>query len=338
MLEASPPATAALYQVGFEGASGDITTVAGATDSIDSTLLDFTTLNLNPGEWLKVGGTAAGTQSETAANNDWVRISPVTSTVPTPVTATSIVLDVVPTGWTSDTNAAKTLQVWSGQSITNASVAKSYTLERVFNDHSPVTYEVLPGMKVDTINWEMGAQAIITSTVNYMGKGGGTSGFSTTRTAGATDVAATTSEVMNTSSDVGRIGENGTPVGDPNFVLEASIEVSNNLRRQNAVGSVSSVGIGSGEFSVTGSLNTYFGDSTMADKVINNTVSSFDIRVADIDTQTMVFDLPRLKFSSGVPAVPGKNDDVVVDLEFQAYRHPDLGYTILLQRFFQVDS
>ena len=329
VVEASPPATAALRQVGFEGATGDLTTTAGGTNSIDSTTLDFTTLNLVPGEWLKVGGTAAVDQSETAANNDWVRIAATPA-----ITATTIVLDVVPSGWTSDTNAAKTLQVWQGQSLLNGTTTKSYSLERQYQDHSPVTYEVFTGMKVNTLSFDIGTAAIVSSTVNFMGK---SSGFSTTRTASSTDIAATTSEVLNSSSDVGRIGENGTAVGDPNFVLESSININNNLRRQNAVGSLGAVGIGSGEFNVSGSLNTYFGDATVAQKVIDNDQSSFDIRLFDTDSQAMIFDLPKLKFSSGAPTVSGKNEDVTVPLEFQAYRHPDLGYTMLVQRFYQFD-
>jgi hypothetical protein len=329
VLEASPPATAKLHQVGFEGASGDITTTAGGTDSIDATALDLTTLNLLPGEWLKVGGTAAGTQSETTANNDWVRIAATPA-----ITATTIVLDVVPTGWTSDTNAAKTIRVWQGQSIKNASVDKSYSIEEQFTDHSPVTYQIFTGMKVNTLGFELGAAAIINSTVNWMGKD---ASMSETRFAGSTDVVATTSEILNTSSDVGRIGENGVPVADPNFVLEGSININNNLRRQNAIGTLGSVGIGSGEFSVTGSLNSYFGNKDVAEKVINNDESSFDIRVFDAASQAMVFDLPKMKFSAGAPNVPGKNQDVTVPLEYQAYRHPDFGYTMLIQRFYEFE-
>ena len=327
----TPGATAKLVQVGFEGTSGDITATAGATNSLGSTTLDFTTMNLNPGEWLKVGGTAAGTKYDTAANNDWVRIAAGAGSI----TANQIVLDVVPSGWATDAGSGKTIRVWQGQSIINASVSKSYSLERQFTDHSPVTYEVFTGMKVNTLEWQFNAQSIVTSTVNYIGKN---SAMSTTRTASSTDVAATTSEVMNTSSDVGRIGENGAPVGDPNFVLEASVNVNNNLRRQNAVGSLGSVGIGSGEFNVSGSLNTYFGNLTVAQKVIDNSESSFDIRVFDTANQAMIFDVPKLKFSAGSPSVPGKNQDVVVNLEYQGFRHPDFGYTLLIQRFYEFEA
>tara|TARA_R110000803_G_scaffold28011_5_gene65078 strand:- start:2151 stop:3608 length:1458 start_codon:yes stop_codon:yes gene_type:complete len=319
----TPGATAKLRGIGMEGIAGDLTTTAGGTNSIDSTALVFTDMNMAIGEWLKVGGNVTGEQSETAENNDWVRISA--------ISGTSLTLDRVPVGWASDTNAAKTLQLFMGESLVNGTVSKSYSIERQFQDHSPVTYELFTGMRVGTLTVEFEAQAIMTSTVNFMGLD---STMSTTRFSGATDVAAPTNEVLNTSSDVGRIGEAGAAVGDPNYVIDGSIQVDNNLRRQNAVGSLGSVGIGQGEFNVTGSLNTYFGSSALAAKVISNAASSFDLRVSDDANQALVIDLPSLKFSAGSPNVPGKNDDVVVPLEFQAYRDATLGYTMLLQRFY----
>jgi hypothetical protein len=53
--ETAPAATAKLKVVGFQGASGDLVlTSTGMT----STLLNFTTLGLSVGKWLKIGGTA----------------------------------------------------------------------------------------------------------------------------------------------------------------------------------------------------------------------------------------------------------------------------------------
>jgi hypothetical protein len=58
-VEAVPPGTARAKVVGFEGVAGDIT--AGANGLL-STALDFTTLGLVLGQWLKIGGALAGQQ------------------------------------------------------------------------------------------------------------------------------------------------------------------------------------------------------------------------------------------------------------------------------------
>jgi hypothetical protein len=117
--------------------------------------------------------------------------------------------------------------------------------------------------------------------------------------------------------------------------MSATIEIANNLRLQNAVGSLGAVGTGNGEFTLTGTLVTYFGDKSVLDKVLANSPTSFDTRVgrASGNKETILFDLPRLKFSSGAPAVQGKNADVMIEGNYQAVMDPVLGYTMSVQRF-----
>ena len=55
--------------------------------------------------------------------------------------------------------------------------------------------------------------------------------------------------------------------------------------------------------------------------------------LTDNQGRTLLIDLPALKFSSGAPEVSGVDRDVMLDLDFQAIRHPVLGWQIQLQRF-----
>jgi hypothetical protein len=100
--------------------------------------------------------------------------------------------------------------------------------------------------------------AIATYTKTYLGK---TGSITSARATGATDVAAPTFGVLNTSSNVGRIGFNGSAITGPNFVMSASFNINNNLRAQKAIGALGAIGVGNGEFTVTGKLQTYFGDA-----------------------------------------------------------------------------
>jgi hypothetical protein len=325
--DTSPAADAALRVVGFEGVADDIDAVA---NGLQSTALDFTTLGLVPGEWVLIGGTAAGQKFTAAALNGWARISPSVA-----ITATDLEFDILPDGWTTETSSgSKTLQVWIGDFIRNGTTEKFYSVERRFLDHSPVTYEYFRGMSVNTLETSLTSQAIVTQSVSFLGT---TSEITETRFTGVVDVAAPSNDVMNTSSNVARIIENGVEVATPNFVLEASFNINNNLRALNAIGSIGAVDVGAGEFSLTGSLNTYFGNKDLVDKVINNTESGF-VSVINKTGQAIVFDAPRIKFSSGTPEVAGKNQDVVVNLEYQAIRHATLGYTFNIGRFYQTVS
>lgn len=325
--ETAPPAGAKLQVIGFQGAAADLT-ITASTKKLGSTLLDFTTLGLAVGMWVKIGGTASGDKFATAANNDWCRISA--------IAATGLTFDVFPT-FVDDTGTGKTVKVWIGDYLRNGTTEKSYSIERQYADHSPVDYEVFTGMEIDQLSLQMTAQAIMTGSASFQGLNATTS---TTRTSGATDVAAPTNSVYNTSSNVGRIAENGSSIiGGANYVLDASIQIANNLRRNNAVGSLPSVAIQQGECTITGRLNTYFANTTLYAKVLANTASSFDIRVqrSDESYHTLLIDLPKLKYSGGSPQVGGKNQDVTIPLDFQSFRHPTLGYSMQVQRYAYVE-
>lgn len=325
--ESAPPAGARLRVVGFMGVAGDIEATTSGGNALLSTTLNFTTLGLVEGEWMYVGGSAAGNKFATAANQGWVRIAN------SGVAAGRIDLDIVPTGWATDDGTGKTIQVFTGDYIRNGTEEHYYSIEREFTDHSPVTYEYLRGMEVGTLTFGAESESIMTANATFMGKDAVIQDSS--RFSGATTTAAPTGDVLNTSSNVGRIAEAGTVVSGPNYPQSVSINFENNLRRRTAIGTLGAVSIGAGEFAVTGSIGTYFGNKTLAQKVINNTATSFDIVVgrADGEKPALLIDLPKMKYSAGSPQVPGKNQDVMVDLQFTAFRHPDFGYTAHLQRF-----
>jgi hypothetical protein len=248
--------------------------------------------------------------------------------------AHKISFDIVPAGWTADTGAALTIRAFLGDFLINGSTKRSNTIERQFLDHSPVTYEYMRGQTLNTIAIEAKQQDIATYTKSYTGKDAFLPN-PMVRITGSTDVAAPTYGVLNTSSNVGRIGFDGSTITGPNFVLDAAININNNIRGQKAVGSIGSVGTGNGEFTVTGTLNTYFGDPSIYQKVINNTKTSFDIRLgrADGNRESLLIDLPSIKLSGGAPSVSAKNTDVTIPGAFTAFMHATLLYTMSIGRF-----
>ncbi len=318
--ETAPPAGAELQVVGFQGASGDLVAVTSGGNALISTTLDFTTLGLTVGEWVKVGGTAAGDKLATAADNDWCRISV--------IAAHRLSFDIVPAGWVADAGTGKTLKVWIGDYIRNGTTEHFYTIERQFQDITQ--YELLTGIEMSQLDFTFDAQSILKASAKVMGF---SASFSGSRASGATDVAAPTTTPLNTSSNIGRIAENGAALSTPNYVMAAGISINNNLRLRQAIGSLTPIGIGSGEFGLTGHVNTYFGDATLANKLLNNTATSLDLRAKGPSNEIFLFDLPRVKYSAGAPAVPGKNVDVMLDLSFVGFVHPTLGYSLEIMRF-----
>lgn len=327
-VEATPPSGARLHVVGRRSAAGDIDATAGP-DTLTSVILDFTTLGLEIGDWIKLAGFTIVT-----ANNDYVRISA--------IAANLLTLDIVPSGWAAATPAGA-VDIFLGERLKNGVLFQSYSLEQEFEDHVPVTFQYFRGMTVDGLTITAAPQSIVTTSVTFSGKDSlfsdatvPTSEFSVDgagRVSGATSIALPSVQVLNSSSNVGRIARGGVPITGANFVLEASFEIANNLRQLNAVGFLGAVDIGVGEFSVTGTLNTYFDDASLARDVIANTETSFDVRFEDDSSHVVLIDAPRIKFSEGSPEVPGKNQDVTIPLAYQAIRQAAFDYTLKYIRF-----
>jgi hypothetical protein len=318
---ASPSAQAEIYNVGEAAVTGDVA-AAISPNRLTSTILDFETLGLSVGQWVKIGGQAGGNKFVTTELNDYCRISA--------ISPTALEFDVVPTGWAVDAGAGQDIWLFFGDYLRNGTTLKQYSIERSFLDHAPVTYEVFTGMGIGVFNLALAPQSIVTATTTFIGFN---STLSNTRTAGATDVPAPANSVMNTSSNVARIGRRTGQIVGPNFVLNASINMDNGLRRQNAVANFGAIGVGTGEFNVTGNLESYFGDKSLLDDVIAGAESSFDLIFRDALLKTVIFDIPRIKFSQGSAPVPGKNQDVLQTLAYQGLRHTVLGYTLQVMRF-----
>lgn len=320
--EAAPPSGAKMQVVGIEGASGDITATA---TGLASTALDFTTLGLAVGMWVKVGGSGAAYKfANVTANNGWARISA--------ISATALTFDIKPTGWGVDNGAGKTIRVWVGDYIRNGVTLKSHTIERYFGDIAK--YEYFRGMCFNTMNFTLPARDNIAVTASLLGKDA--IGF--TQQAGATYKAAPTFKLLNTSNNIGRIAENGAAIGSPNYLTSLRFTINNNLRGRVALGENGFVSVGTGECDISGQIESYFGDETLYQKVLNNTETSLDFRVAGQNSEVMLFDLPAVKFGAGAPTTPGSNQDVMVNPQFQAYMHATLGYQIHAQRFWYVET
>ena len=301
-------------------ASGNISVTAPAGTFVDA-MGDG--VNLAVGQWVKLAG------FNEKENAIYFRLTAVSGAALTGLAPTGAVTEAT-TGQGS---------VFFGDYVRNGTAALSahtYVVERRYEDHNPVTREAFRGMVVNGLALSLQPQAIAVGTVTLFGE----SAKVETATANLysvlpADLAAPSGNVLNTSSNVGRLGRGANPAdqGDKNFVLGADLTLSNNMRRRPAVGKFGSVGTGLGVLSISGTLNTYFDDRTLLRQLLDNQETSFDVSMRDSAGRTILFDLPRIKFSGGAPDVPGQNQDVVLNLPFQALRHLTLGYTGHVQRF-----
>jgi len=281
------------------------------------------------GAWLKFA------EFTTVGNNVWTRIREID------LAADTVTVDTQ-TGMATDAAATELVQVFYGGRVENGAgsvAANQFAVERRFEDHTPVTRELFLGMAINNFSLNLSPQAIAVGSLTWFGfnstvsnNSGGS--YSELYASLPADIAAPQFDVYNTSSDIGRLGRGVDPIDAAglNFVLEATIEMNNNLRRQPAVGVFGASGIGLGEFSVTGTLSTYFDNDEILQVILANSETTLDLITQGGDGRSMIFDLPRIKFSGGAPDVPGKNQDVTIPGTYQAILEPDLGYTMSVQR------
>jgi hypothetical protein len=316
--ETAPPGTAKLKVVGFQGASGDLTT--HITNGLLSTTLDFTTLGLAVGMWIKIGGTAAGDKFATAACNDWTRI--------TAIAAHTLTLDNLPVGWATDAGTGKTVKIWFGDQIKNGTTSTSLTIERGFLGQTVPTYIVNTGMVAGNLTVNIASKANISGSVTFTGMGGSES----TTSVDASPDAATTGQVMAGNANVGRLGVNGSQLIGPNWAKSVSFVIDNNLRTIEAVDSTAPVAVREGECKVTGKMSTYFGSDTELAAFYNGTTRPINTRVAK-NSQALIFAVPRATYrGGGNPSASAKNTDVMCDFDFQASIDTTTNAHIILDR------
>lgn len=326
--EAAPPAAARMKVVGFQGASGDIT---AAATGLASTALDFTTLGLAVGQWIKIGGSATGDKFATAALNGIARI--------TAIAATALTLDNRPTGWTTDAGSGKTIKVWVGDQIKNGTTQVSQTIERGFLGQATPNYFVQSGMVVSqrTLRFSLNNPILVEN--EYQGMGGSIS----TSALDATPDAALENDdfpAFVTRVHVGRIIEGGTTIGTPDYVRGLTIVMSNNSTMVESLDSEAAVGIVGHALDVTGTVETYFGSNALLTKYHAGTTTSLTTYVYNsISGQALIHSIPRLFFAGdGSPNASGSNVDVMLPLSWRASKDEAVtGAMITLDRFEYVE-
>lgn len=328
------PATARLKAIGLQGASGDITATTSSGNALLSTALNFTTMGLTVGQWILIGTDAARAGGADAysfagaatVNNGFARISA--------IAAGRLDLDRVPAGWVTDAGTGKTIRVFFGDYIRNGTTVYSHTIEQF---HADITqYQYFKGMVVDTLSFSIEPQAIIKGSVSF--KGLDTEIRATQIGTSPSNPSAPTTDVLNSSSNVGRIAENGTAItATPgNYIMSLTLQIANNLRSLPAVGSVGYIGINQGRVMVSGAIKAYFADTTLLAKAIANTASALDFATRDAAGNGYLVDVPKMKLTSAQAVVPGIDQEVMVDLEYQGLKYtPPSGsaYEMHLQRF-----
>jgi hypothetical protein len=302
----TPPATANIVVVGHQGGAGDIDVDdTGNFATYTSTTLDFTTLGLNPGEWIYVGGDLAAEAFTTAANNGWKRVKS--------IAANALVVDKSELAMATEASTTETIRMFFGRVLKNQNtkttiVRRSYQLERQLgapDDASPanIQAEYLVGQVPGEMTINIGTADKITAELNFQGTDQETIDGPTALKSGNRP-AVVEADAFNTSSDFSRLkmavvsttSEAPTPLFA--FITEMTINLNNNLNPNKAVSVLGAFDITGGTFEVGGSITAYFSNVSAISAIRNNSDVTMDLVLAKANAG-IALDIPLITLGDG---------------------------------------
>lgn len=310
LVDEAPPAGATLEKIGVQSTAGDLDIdTTGSLPAMTSTTLDFTTLNISPGDWIFVGGDLAIEGFLTAVNNGWKRVRS--------VAANSMTFDKSIAAMATEVNAAQTVRLYVGRSQRNkvgVDIARvTYQFERTLgapDDAAPASLqsEYIVGSVGSTLAMNFTTASLLTVDLAFLALDAEQFTAAEGLKAGGTRPTLQSEEAFNTSSDVSRIKLSQVVAGDeaPSplfaFVEEFTLDINNNLTLEKAIGVLGGFDISAGTFTVGGSVTAFFSDIAAVKAVRDNADVTLDI-IGVKNNKGFVIDMPLLSLGDGRPTV-----------------------------------
>jgi len=206
---------------------------------------------------------------------------------------------------------------WTADVLEIGTEQPSFSIEAGYEDWSPTQYIQFKGMRVGAMNLTFPYGAIVTGGFSFVGKS------ATSSTTSLVGTGTTTADPANTvvqgSTNVSSILLDG---GAPGSVIKSiSLNLDNSMRPIEGIGNAGPSDQAYGRAMVTGSVEMYFDDIAMYDKLIANTAASLQWTVGDgVNSHTFLMD--NIKFNDGQPDVSGVDTDVMLTMNFTSLFDP----------------
>lgn len=333
--EAAPPSTAYVRSVGWQFAATDLSlTVTSGVAALVSAAKDLTTLGLNVGEWIFVGGDAVG--EKFASNAQFYgRIKSITTT--------TITFDKTTITPVADAGTGKTMRIFFGDFLRNEKTPslikrRSYTVQRSLgSDGVGIQSELLQGAIPNEVTVNIPTPAPdskINLDMTFVGMAKiertGTEGL-LSATGGATLVDPVLEDFFNTSTHVYRQklsvidAASMNPTALFGYVQEITISIANGVEPTKAIGTLGAFNASTGLFEVDAEVTAYFSTVAAVASIRSNADVTYDLILAKAN-QGLVFDMPLVSLGGGRLEVE-LDQPIMLPLE-QAASEGAAGYTL----------
>lgn len=206
---------------------------------------------------------------------------------------------------------------WSTNKIQNgAGAGTSFTAERrIALPAGTYEYQRFTGLVANSLSLNINSGGILTGEFGMMGKFGGRGTYIIT---GATYTAPNTNPVLNATSHFASINIPGL-TGTVPRIQSLTMNITNNIRSQNAVGSVDAIGLAPGIFEVTGTITTYFETGDALQAFLDHQDLALNFTVGTAAGSRYKFTIPTIVLT-GDPGgnAGGNNEDVTMTLNYTA--------------------
>jgi hypothetical protein len=211
-----------------------------------------------------------------------------------------------------DILAAALFGTWSTDVLVNGSTEQSLTFEETVDiGGGSFAYHRFTGVEVESLSLNFQARKGVAGSVNLLGK------QETTDTAiisGATYTAPNTN-VVETANSVASLAVAGlSPVPK---IRTLSINIANNLRKREILGSLYVDSFGPGQIDITGTFEAYFESLALYNQILGHGSGAISLTVGSTATKKYTISIPVAQFLDGSRILGGKNDDVMVSIPFR---------------------
>lgn len=344
--EGTAPTNAVIERAGIQAAAGDLE--IDASGNLTSTVLDFTTLPLEPGQTIWIGGDLAANQffeqADSETNFGYARIIRIAAnTLTLDHTASAFVLDDGTS--TGAGGAARAIRIFFGRFLRNVEVDDANYNERTAHFEgayanlmagSATGYEYAIGNYANEVTLTLPETEKATMTLGFVGID--TEDITITRKAGAsTALEPVRTDSFSTSTDIARlrmmnVDEEGLTTCFKNLTLT----LANNVEPEKCLGTLGSPFINLGNFFVSMETTVLFTNSDVITAIKNNETLSLDFAL-DNDDGAIYFDLPALTLGGGGREFT-PNRSITASLTGEAFGDPTYSASLMVSIFPYVPS
>lgn len=202
---------------------------------------------------------------------------------------------------------------WSTNVLVNGSVEKSLTFEQTVDiGGGSFEYHRFTGVEVDSLSLKFEARKGVTGSVNLQGK---QETLASAIISGATYTDPNTNIIETANSVASLAVASLSPVP---IARNLTLNIANNLRRREVLGSLYTNSFGSGQLDVTGTLEAYFTSNALYQAVLDHGTGALALTIGAVTAKKYTISLPVIQFLDGSKILGGKSDDVRVEIQFRA--------------------